>query len=462
MAKSRVPKQVQIKAAIKAQSTAALSNKQNPAGVKPAGGLPSYADIVSRVQKTAVTNVTRAQGLDLSKWQENFDPTKSLRPIDFVILKASEGIGYSDKNFKKFYQSSKSGGVPITGAYHYLRSGLDVTQQVNTFLNEISGTSLDFLAVDVEHENNVVDANYAQMAREFIRQVGERTGKPVLLYTSMSIADDYFNKPQDKNIPLWLSWPEERATDPIIGRPWAIWQQSYKAPAKEYGVTGATAVDYNVFAGDVDDMRRWLTNVNQYQYDYRGGTATPFVPVGLTANSDPVGDIFKTSSWGAAGSVVNTVSNVIGFDDDIVARVSNQFKSASAGAGLSSGAIPQSAAVVDPVQPFLTGGAMAGSTQTGSKQGKTTPPASSKGARDTLAPVGARGLGAAVIKGAAGGGKTAVDPRNPIEKLFNADMEDILFYSTGILLIGISLFMMTLLFTATGVKTYAELKGASI
>ncbi len=213
----------------------------------------------------------RAQGIDLSAWEETFDPSKATQPLDFVIYKASEGKGYIDPHFNQFYASSQQ--VPIKGAYHYLRSGVSTNAQVDTFLKSVEGKNLDFYAVDVENYGNTVNSLYAQQARDFIWQVQQKTGKPVLLYTNRDIYGKLFNQQGDQNIPLWIADPD--VSSPGV-KNWALWQSSFGAPAKQYGVGGAQGVDFNYFAGSPEQMRAWLDSLSKNKYqpqgNYPGGT----------------------------------------------------------------------------------------------------------------------------------------------------------------------------------------------
>lgn len=179
-----------------------------------------------------------------------------------MILKASEGYNYKDPNLDSFYASSRA--VPIKGAYHYLRSQVSVASQVKTFLSAVGGKNFDFYAVDVESYGNVVNAQYAQQARDFISQVRAQSGVPVILYTNNDIYGRYFTRPADRGLPLWISWPSTQAQKPFIagGAPQSyIWQKSFGASAKAFGVTGAQGIDYNVFSGTIEDMKRWLASL---------------------------------------------------------------------------------------------------------------------------------------------------------------------------------------------------------
>lgn len=226
----------------------------------------------------------RAKGVDISYAEDSWNPSQASVPLDFVIMKASQGLN-KDTNFQTFAQTAAQSNIPVTGAYHFLDSNVSVGGQVTTFLNQVSGKPFDFYAVDFEPYGNIkVNAQSAQMARDFIYQVSSITGKPTFLYTSGSTNSQFFNKPGDQNIPLWISSPQngpnQFAPSKYItaGKPWAFWQYSYSAPASQFGINTAhpyqnanQGVDVNVFNGDLNALKNYLVNTAQMQRTLYGG-----------------------------------------------------------------------------------------------------------------------------------------------------------------------------------------------
>ena len=103
----------------------------------------------------------RAKGIDISHWQISFKDKKN---TDFVILKATEGYGWTDPNFLNYLDEAHK--VPIRGAYHYFRTEFDPTMQAEHFYNTTKHKGLHFLAVDYEKTNNILDKNGAKVVRE--------------------------------------------------------------------------------------------------------------------------------------------------------------------------------------------------------------------------------------------------------------------------------------------------------
>ena len=57
-------------------------------------------------------------GIDISSWQTGID--LSVVPCDFVVIKATGGIGYVNPDCDRAYQQAKAQGKKL-GFYHYAR-----------------------------------------------------------------------------------------------------------------------------------------------------------------------------------------------------------------------------------------------------------------------------------------------------------------------------------------------------
>ena len=78
------------------------------------------------------------KGIDISKWQDGIN----LEAIetDFVICKATEGVGYTDKTCDGYYQKAKSLGKKL-GVYHFARPDLgnSAVAEADHFIKETLG-----------------------------------------------------------------------------------------------------------------------------------------------------------------------------------------------------------------------------------------------------------------------------------------------------------------------------------
>src|SRR5689334_11200602 len=94
----------------------------------------------------------RAQGIDGSHWWGVFNPAAATKPIDFIILKATEGTLWIDPALEKNYQGAKV--IPVRGMYHYQRANFSWLKQAEHFLNVTAKYDNHILALDVEKYNN--------------------------------------------------------------------------------------------------------------------------------------------------------------------------------------------------------------------------------------------------------------------------------------------------------------------
>jgi len=212
--------------------------------------------------------MTRAHGVDLSRWDVSFDPAKATGKIDFAIMKASEG-NFRDSKFMEIWAGVKK--LPIRGAYHYLRSGLGWQVQADFFLSVVKGLDFHLYAMDFEGTGNTMGAAFADTAHRWMDYVARKTGRMVILYSNPSHYDADLHPYGDwmKDYPLWIAHyfynpsPDKNPSLPRFRKPgdWSIYQyaseRNFPGHAREYG-TPVTSIDLNVFNGTVDEMRHWL------------------------------------------------------------------------------------------------------------------------------------------------------------------------------------------------------------
>lgn len=175
------------------------------------------------------------KGLDLSTWQSVGTGDGD---YDFIICKATEGVGYTDPKCDQHYQRAKAQGK-LLGVYHFARPGYnDPIAEADWFVHEIQGyigEAILILDWEVEATWNV------GWAKRWLDRVYELTGVKPMIYMSGSVvnANDWSSVVAG-DYGLWIAyWPNEYQygdgwpTDPsqmtygIGAWPfWAIWQFS--------------------------------------------------------------------------------------------------------------------------------------------------------------------------------------------------------------------------------------------
>src|SRR6186713_1366154 len=108
-------------------------------------------------------------GIDVSKYQQNisWESVKGMKvrnvQLGFVFIKATEGIGNTDPQFKRNWKKSKEAGV-LRGAYHFFIGSKDGRLQAENFIKRVELETGDLPPVlDVEQLNG---ANPLQVRKE--------------------------------------------------------------------------------------------------------------------------------------------------------------------------------------------------------------------------------------------------------------------------------------------------------
>lgn len=178
------------------------------------------------------------KGVDVSKWQgADFSAASD---VDFVICKATEGVGYVDNVCDTLYQRAKSQGK-LLGVYHFARPDLGNSGEAEAdfFVKNIKGYIGEaVLALDYEVAPYSDDWAYA-----FCKRVHDLTGVWPMIYASASVINSVNWSKTAKNCGLWIAgYPNAyNVPNPPTPNPsdmpygigawafWAIWQYSSSA-----------------------------------------------------------------------------------------------------------------------------------------------------------------------------------------------------------------------------------------
>lgn len=103
--------------------------------------------------------MAKTLGHDISKWQGdvNFDTYKKSGKSQFVIIKSSEGVGYTDTKFKRNQSEIRRVGI-LLGYYHFARPDLgnSAVAEADYFLKVIGKLNPnELIALDYECANQV-------------------------------------------------------------------------------------------------------------------------------------------------------------------------------------------------------------------------------------------------------------------------------------------------------------------
>lgn len=188
-------------------------------------------------------------GVDISNWQQNLNPAAI--EGDFIIVKASEGVGYISPTYHSQAEGTLNSGK-LLGVYHYV-NGSVAAEEAAFFVTQAKpyvGRAL--LALDWEKQGNSQFGNVEylkQVAQEVIRLTGVRP----LIYCSASILGTVAPVAQSLNCGLWVAqYPNYERTG-YQAHPWN--EGAYSCAMRQYSSSGdipgyGANLDLDLFYGD--------------------------------------------------------------------------------------------------------------------------------------------------------------------------------------------------------------------
>lgn len=195
-------------------------------------------------------------GIDVSNWQRGIDLSKV--PCDFVIAKATEGIGYVDKSCDGFIQQAIKLGKPF-GFYHFARptANNDPIREADYFYNNCRGyfgKGIPILDWEAENKHNVA------YAKKWLDRVYQLSGVKPVIYMSESVTNSYdWSSVANADYGLWVAKYRDNNPDYNYNmgnagsRPRVKWWKFYcmwqwTSSGRLNGYNGN--LDCNVFYGD--------------------------------------------------------------------------------------------------------------------------------------------------------------------------------------------------------------------
>jgi peptidoglycan hydrolase-like protein with peptidoglycan-binding domain len=183
-------------------------------------------------------------GYDVSAWQSTAQVRSLLgkKSTKFLGMKATEGTGYTNPNFKKWWNMAGKklgpGKLDLRIAYHYLSPG-NGTAQANHFLSAVGvhGKLKPGTRLALDWEGPALGSTAS--LRDAAKRIKKVTGQWPLIYTSASQVG--------------------RARAAVPNAP--IWDAHYPAGPSDYKnpfvQTSGSGVDHDLFTGTELALRKW-------------------------------------------------------------------------------------------------------------------------------------------------------------------------------------------------------------
>ena len=198
-------------------------------------------------------------GIDVSRHQHIIDwsavkdmEVKDIR-MGFSFIKATEGLGRVDDQFRRNWFKAKETGLP-RGAYHFFISSKSGKAQAQNFIETVDLSRGDMPPVlDVETTNGANISDLRQRVKDFLVMAEQHYKVKPIIYTNVDFYDSFLSGGMFDNYPLWVAhyFVQDK---PRIKRKWLFWQHNDRGHVN--GIDNF--VDFNVFNGDSSDFKKIL------------------------------------------------------------------------------------------------------------------------------------------------------------------------------------------------------------
>ena len=197
-------------------------------------------------------------GIDVSRYQDMiaWEEVEAMKVKDirlgFAFMKATEGIGNVDPQFRRNWKKSKEAGI-LRGAYHFFIASKDGKMQAQNFIKEVKLAPGDLPPVlDIEQRNGASVKELQTEVKKWLTVVEEYYNVKPIIYTNVDFYNQNLGSGFD-SYPLWVAHYYQ-SHQPRIKRGWHFWQ--HNDDGRVNGIL--RKVDFNVFAGDSLEFRNFL------------------------------------------------------------------------------------------------------------------------------------------------------------------------------------------------------------
>lgn len=189
-------------------------------------------------------------GIDVSHHQSVIAwDSVAAQGIDFVFVKATEGMTFSDSLFQRNWPDIKAADMK-RGAYHFFRPKTSAYAQAANFKNHVQLDEGDLPPVlDVEVLDGVSKVELLTGMLNWLYLVEVHYGVRPILYTNLKFYNKYLAGHFDE-YPLWIARYNTREPILACGRDWQFWQHGNRGQIE--GIRGD--VDFNVFYGSLEQL----------------------------------------------------------------------------------------------------------------------------------------------------------------------------------------------------------------
>lgn len=206
----------------------------------------------------AIPEAYLIHGIDVSRYQQTiaWEEVKAMKvrnvKVGFTFIKATEGIGRTDPQFRRNWKKAKLNGIP-RGAYHFFVPSKDGRLQAENFISKVELEAGDLPPVlDIEQLNSTTSVELKKELKEWLAIIENYYKVKPIIYTNIDFYTRNLGAEFD-SYPLWVAHYYEQK-QPRIYRGWLFWQHNDQG-----NVNGILSkVDFNVFVGDSIEFSKLL------------------------------------------------------------------------------------------------------------------------------------------------------------------------------------------------------------
>lgn len=257
------------------------------------------------------------QGIDIASYQSGIDI--SALPIDFVIVKATQGNSYTNPDFTRAADQTLSSGKKL-GIYHYI-GGQGSASEMKFFVskfNAYKGKAVPCLDWESIQNSEWQNENYLeQCIKEFI----SLTGIPPIVYASQSVFP--WNVCSRNNCGTWVAQYASNNTTGLQASPWK--EGEYNCTIRQY----TSALRLDGWGGNLDGNKAYVDASGWDKYANPSGTATPSTSTSASKSVSELASEVLAGKWGNGQDRINKLTSA-GYDYKAVQNEVNKRLSANA------------------------------------------------------------------------------------------------------------------------------------
>jgi GH25 family lysozyme M1 (1,4-beta-N-acetylmuramidase) len=211
-------------------------------------------------------------GIDISKHQGTVNYDAVANAVDFVIIKATEGFGYTDPMFKTNQSKFRTKDI-LLGYYHFARPDLknSATKEADWFADTV-GKLLEGEIMVLDFE--VDCAEPVAWCKAFLEQVERRVNFKPLIYLNLATVRAYdWSSVIQNNYGLWLAFWDYDKNAAAPSNKWGV--TAMRQYSNRANIAGINPVDANVFYGDKETFKKYgsseIINTNYKSMEIKAG-----------------------------------------------------------------------------------------------------------------------------------------------------------------------------------------------